>query len=320
MDKIDQKIIKELLLNSRIPLNQLGKKIRVGREVVLYRMNRMFKNGIIKNFYAVVNTGALGFFRYSIFVQLKNVTKEKEKEIFEFFEKHKATTYMSSLIGRWNFAFDMLAKSRKHLNQMIKDILSKFSNYIKKYVIIETTTEEEFYPTKLVGMKSGLKAHTYSEEKQSIDSKDRKILRLLSNNSRMSYAELSKKVGLSANAIRYKIKEMQIKGIIIGYSIFLDIKKIGRIIHNLQIRISNPEVENKIKSFLREDKRALYFYKYVGNENWDFDIGIIVRNEPEVRDFLHDLRENFGEDMEFNDLYLILDEGKPYLPEIIFED
>lgn len=320
MDKIDKKIIKELLLNSRIPVNKLGKKIKVSREVVLYRINRLVKNDIIKNFYTVVNTGILDFVRHTCFFQLKNVTKEKEAEIFEFFVNHKAITYIGPLVGRWNFAFDMLAKNRNQLNEFIKGILSKFSHYIKKYVVIETTTEEEFYPTKLIGVKSSFKAHTYAEEKQKINKKDKEILKLLANNSRINYVELSKKLRLSANAIRYKIKEMEKKGIILGYTVLLDFRTLNCRCYNLQIKLSNPEIENKLRTFIREDIRALYFYRYIGNENWDLDIGIIVEDELKLREFLLELREFFGDAIEFNDLYIVLEERKPYLPDIVFED
>jgi len=319
MDKIDKKIAKELLLNSRIPLNRLARKIKVSREVVLYRLNRMIRGKVIKNLYTTVNTQAIGFLRYTCFFQLKNVTKEKEAEIFEFFVNHKAITYIGPLVGRWNFAFDMLAKDRSQLNEFIKAILSKFFQYIKKYVIIETTTEEEVYPNKLIGVKSSFKANPSTDKTFKLDSKDKKILRLLANNSRIDYVELAKEIGMSANAIRYKIREMERNGIISGYTIWLDFRKLGLRCYNLQIKVTNPDIENKLRAFIREDSRALYFYKYIGNENWDMDIGIIVEDELKLGEFLLELRDLFGEAVEFNDLYIILEERKPYPPAIVFE-
>ena len=46
MDKKDQKILTELLINSRIPINHLAKKVGTSREVTTYRLNKLTKNKI----------------------------------------------------------------------------------------------------------------------------------------------------------------------------------------------------------------------------------------------------------------------------------
>ncbi|MBU4308384.1 MAG: winged helix-turn-helix transcriptional regulator, partial [Nanoarchaeota archaeon] len=47
MDKKDERILLELISNSRIPINQLAKKVGLSREVVNYRLKNLAKQKII---------------------------------------------------------------------------------------------------------------------------------------------------------------------------------------------------------------------------------------------------------------------------------
>ncbi|QLY24239.1 Lrp/AsnC family transcriptional regulator [Bdellovibrio sp. KM01] len=55
-----------------------------------------------------------------------------------------------------------------------------------------------------------------------LDETDRKILSLLKEDSRMQFAEIGKKVNLSAPAVHARVKKMEAAKIIQGYSIAID--------------------------------------------------------------------------------------------------
>ena len=55
------------------------------------------------------------------------------------------------------------------------------------------------------------------------------------------------------------------------------------------------------------------------NKEWDFDVGIIVRNSLELRDFILELREHFGDVLKIHDSYSVIEELKGnYAPEGVF--
>ncbi len=60
-----------------------------------------------------------------------------------------------------------------------------------------------------------------------LDEKDLKILEELRKNSRISYTELAKIVELSDVAVIKRIKKLEEKGVIRGYTIIVDPRKIG---------------------------------------------------------------------------------------------
>jgi len=318
MDKKDKKLLAELMINSRIPINKLAKKVGISREVATYRLNKLIKDKTILNFYTIINTEALGFSRFGCCLQLKNITAQKEKEFLDFLINHKFVTYLGPIVGKWNFGFDLLVKDKEHLERIIKEITNYAEGNIESFIVISIGAEQGFFPTKLMGINKEI---IYNKPTKSIklDKIDLEILKLISKNSRIGYIEMSKNLNLTSNAIKYRIKNLENSGIIRGYTISLDSKKIGYEYRNIRIKL----IGNKGKiliNFLRQSKDVIYFYEYLGNENWDIDIGIMVQNSLQLRDFILQLKEKFGDIIKIYEIYALIEESKGnYAPEGIFE-
>jgi len=317
MNKKDQRIIVELVANSRISINKLSKKVGVSREVALYRVSKLKKN-IIKGFNTLIDYKILGYNKYTFFIKLKGISLEKEKEFTDYLTKHNFVTYLGSVIGKWNVVFDILVKNDKHLEEIIRDITKEASQYLESYIIIGSGIREEYFPTKFVGVKKSVHVkELLGNKKYKIDGVDKTILKLISNNARIEYTELSKKLKLTPNAIKYRIKSLEKNRIILGYTISLDFKKLEYEFYNIQIKLSNID-NQRIISFLRNHYMVVYYYKYLGHDNWDIDIGIIAKDSMDLRDFILELRENFGDIIDIYDLYPIVEITKDELPLGIF--
>jgi len=317
MDVKDKKILGELVLNSRIPLNRLAKKVGLSREVVTYRINQLKLKGIITNFHAIIDEEKLGFLRNTCFIQLKGISPTKEKQFFEYLKRHKAVTYCGTVIGKWNVVFDIISKDRKDMDKIVKEIQNKIKNNLAIFAIAGNTISGGYYPEKIFETKSHIE--NKNNKKVKVDKMDLKILNILSNNARTEYSEISRKLDLTANAIKYRIQNLESSGIVSGYTISVDVKKLGYSWYNIQIKLITGEKE--VEDFLKKEKIAIYHYHYIGNENWDIDIGIIVRDSEELRDFIIKFREKFPEFVKIHDVYVILDVIKENLaPDILFEE
>jgi Lrp/AsnC family leucine-responsive transcriptional regulator len=55
LDLKDRKILYELDLDARQPLTRIGKKVGLSKDVVSYRMKKLQDEGIIKNYYTVID-------------------------------------------------------------------------------------------------------------------------------------------------------------------------------------------------------------------------------------------------------------------------
>ena len=63
IDAKDRRILYELDKNCRQSNSQIGKKVGLGRDVVSYRIDKLMKQGVIDNFFTVIDT-----FRCCVFI------------------------------------------------------------------------------------------------------------------------------------------------------------------------------------------------------------------------------------------------------------
>ena len=320
IDIKNKKILTELIINSRIPINQLAKKVGISREVATYRINKLIQEKIILDFYTIIDIQKLGFSKAGCLIQFKGISKEKEKEFLDYLVEHEFVTYLGPLTGKWNLAFDIVYKDKEQLSSIIKELENKFTRFLDKILVISSGFEEESFPAKIFGSKKETK---YKEIKKDVkaDKIDLEILKELSVNSRIEYKELADKIKLSANAIKYRIKNLEKSGIILGYTLSVDFRKLQYEMYNIQIKKTSSKNEEELKKFLRQNSKVIYFYEHLGNENWDLDIGILTKNSSKLREFILELRENFGEIIRINDIYIIVEESKGnFAPQGIFKN
>src|SRR3989338_6125652 len=89
LDLLDKKILAELDKNARVSYSELGKRIRIAKETVKYRMQLLEKKGIVQGYYAVIDFSKLGYTIYRLYLKLSGTTPEKEREITEYLTNSK---------------------------------------------------------------------------------------------------------------------------------------------------------------------------------------------------------------------------------------
>ncbi|UCF49324.1 MAG: Lrp/AsnC family transcriptional regulator [Thermoplasmatales archaeon] len=83
---------------------------------------------------------------------------------------------------------------------------------------------------------------------ENIDLKDRKILYHLDLNSRQSFSQIGKKVGLHKDTVAFKVKRFQKKGIIVRFNTIIDALKLGYTCMRFYINFQyiTPEIKKEI--------------------------------------------------------------------------
>jgi Lrp/AsnC family leucine-responsive transcriptional regulator len=91
-----------------------------------------------------------------------------------------------------------------------------------------------------------------------LDIKNRKILEQLEFNTRQSNRQLAKKVGVSKDAVAYRIAKLEEEKIIEGYYAVLNIAKLGLIQFKIFISLQNTdsEIEKEIIEYLKNDENV----------------------------------------------------------------
>ncbi|MFC1800722.1 winged helix-turn-helix transcriptional regulator, partial [Nanoarchaeota archaeon] len=201
LDKKDMRILYELDVNARQPISQIAKKVGLSKEVVNYRIKNLTKKGIIEGFYTIIDSAKLGYFTIRVYLTLGNTTVDKEKEIIDFIVKQKNALYVSKLsnsldvaIGMWVKTFDEFAKFKNELETKYRKYLSIFliyNHYKRDYLINENKGESA--ELAVIGTPHEIK----------ISDTEHRLLKLIADNARISLLDISKKIGVTPNAVKY---------------------------------------------------------------------------------------------------------------------
>ena len=85
-----------------------------------------------------------------------------------------------------------------------------------------------------------------------MDSRDREIIKQLSENARTSYSELGRSLGITEAAVRKRIQKLEREGIIRGYKAKIDHRKTGKVVSLTGLDVA-PErlawVSSRVKEF-----------------------------------------------------------------------
>ena len=75
----------------------------------------------------------------------------------------------------------------------------------------------------------------------------------------------------------------------------------------------------KVIQFLKNQKSVLYYYQYFGNKDWDIDIGAVIKDKKELKELIQEIKQNFGEIINFKEIYMIEKIFKEELPQGVFD-
>jgi Lrp/AsnC family transcriptional regulator, leucine-responsive regulatory protein len=325
IDEYDRKILLELYKDSREGASVIGRRIRLSRENVNYRIKRLENQGLIREYNTYFNETALGLKRFVFCIQLINLRGETEHEIMDFLKKHHCVTWLGPAAGKWSVIFDVVIHQDKKVIEVINNFFTKYEKNIGAYISFPAE-EEKTYFYKVISsaedsaVKRKIKNNKIKLNKIKLDDIDWKILKELNEDARVSYVALSQKTNLTANAIKKRVKNLESAGIIDGYTISIDIRKLGYEWYTLNLNLAKfgEETENKLKSFFKMHKNVIFYCR--DNGVWEYDVGIFAKNSGELREFINELRAKFAEEIRIADVFVILEEVKGYkLPSGVFQ-
>ena len=113
-----------------------------------------------------------------------------------------------------------------------------------------------------------------------MDDLNLKIIKQLQQNSRLSFAEIGRNVGLSAPAVAERVQKLEEAGVIKGYSLILDHEKLGFYVQaQITLKTATPDFRNFVKR-LDQFPEVLECIKLTG-ENCA-SLRVVARNNVEL--------------------------------------
>ena len=120
-----------------------------------------------------------------------------------------------------------------------------------------------------------------------VDEIDLSILKEIQVNSRISFADIGRKINLSPSAVRERVQKLEDNGVIKKYSADIDYAKIG---YGIEAFIILKLYSGKLKIFMNEShqfseiKKA---YRITGSQN--IHMKVALRNQLHLQEFIDKL-------------------------------
>ncbi len=132
---------------------------------------------------------------------------------------------------------------------------------------------------------------------------DRKILELLSKDSRASYTDLSKELGISDVAVKKRIDKLLSEGVIKNFTINIDYEKLGKPVYGIVLLKIIPKELERVKAFLEKTEEIISKKRVLGE--YDFIIEIAAESITKLKEFIEEKLGNVKGVIETNTLILV---------------
>ncbi len=147
-----------------------------------------------------------------------------------------------------------------------------------------------------------------------LDAINRKILAALQENARISYAELGKKVHLSAPAVAERMRKLESAGVITGYSLEINLDKVGYpIVALVQCKVYRTK-EREFKALVLSYDEVIECHNVTGEQ------AFLVKLAVESMSQLDDILEAFIDFSDTNTMMILSTPIDRALPETFFKD
>jgi len=310
LDIKDRKILYELDLNCRQSNAQIGKKVGLKRDVVTYRIKKLEDEGIIKNYYAVINTFRLGYNVFRIYINFQYVNQIIKDRIIKYFVDYKNSWVVASIKSEIDLSVVIWVKDIFEFYQFWDVTLDKFEDYFEKftlsiYILSEVYKksylflgDKNFDNSLICKMKCGGKTFE-------IDKTDYKLLNELAVHARSPLIKLAKTLGLSSQSVNYRIQNLIKNNVIEAFRVNIDLSKLNLQKFKVDIHLKDHKSKKLIFDYLKSKSYLEFMNITIG---WaDLEPELVVKNFDELMRILSEINSRFSQAIK-KQSFLIIEE------------
>jgi Lrp/AsnC family transcriptional regulator for asnA, asnC and gidA len=277
IDETDAAILKTLLKESRTSFTEIAKNCKITVGAVRMRYKRLWKTGVINGEIMQVNPNSLG---YKCICDIGiTAAAENEQKIIDFLKSKNYITHVFGPFGKYTIGAKVALYDTQKLAGIIADIES--NSYIKhadsliwaeavdidhveNLVISPSMREHERIPAQ-----QGAPANVAQVQ---IDEIDRKIAKILSEKSRMSFRKIAQQLGLSVKNVVQRYRKLR-GNVLTLSSITVDLKKLGyNAMAHVLIKVANRSKTLEVRTQLLQIPNLLVAIRYIGS----YDLFVLV--------------------------------------------
>jgi DNA-binding Lrp family transcriptional regulator len=240
-------------------------------------------------FYTLINASHLGFTYYRIFIKLENHDDTLLKKIIIYLRSNLRVADLDILEGDFDLAFLTMHQKPCELNQFMSNLSEEFGDYIKDKEVCNVLRLNicavDFWENKLYDSKTMSFDNPFVVE---CTDKEMEILNMIARDSRLQLVDISRRLGMSPNLVKYHLRRLEKTGVIAGYSTALNMWKLERIPVMINFKLKKQGDIPKILELLSPHGKYIWAYECVGD--FDLSIKVLTDNMNDMLKLLKNLK------------------------------
>ncbi len=328
IDSYDRKILFELDCNSRRPLSEVARKVRLGRDLVVSRMARLHESGVLRRCTALINPYKLGYTLYKTYLKLE-ANRERHAQLVTFLNSHPATFWLAECYGSWDLIWCIAARTPKEAYDIQDLLFSEYSDVVSGYGVYTFVNNWWFPKKNLLGatahqaegwnFKIPEVALGMNPDQITLDDLEKELLKLLSMDSQVSVTELAELVKSTPAVVKYRLEKLEKSGVIAGYRVELDRALLGLTLFNvqLQLRNFNGDMEREFHTYCRNHPLVLEYIQQLGS--CKLELVVEAKDYIQFSSVVEELRERFSRIIKSFDYLMIKRDYFHRTPRCLFD-
>lgn len=316
IDLKDRKILHQLDCDARQSFRSLGKKIGLSKDVILYRVKRLEKEGIIENYYTVIDASKLGYISFRFYFVFQYTTPEIKKEIIDYFIENKYTYFVGPIEGIYDLCVIMWIKDVMDFHSFYKQTLKKYGYYFKEINFCLYVELLHYRSSFLLDEPDNRTKplNTGGQKKVETDKLDIQILKTIAGDARLPTIEIAEKLNITTTVVNYRMKKMLKNGIIQGFRTNMNYLLLDYQNFKVDIHLKEFKDIDKITQYITINPHLFYINKTAGHA--DLEIEFYVKTINHVHEIMEDLTTKFPGKVKYYNTYNILNFIKrQFMPE-----
>jgi len=317
LDIKDRRILAELDLNARATFQQIGKKVKLSKETVIYRIKRLEKRKIIQRYTTLVNFSKLGYTGYAVFSRFKKVNNKLKQDIINYLKNIPELYWIALVGGKFDLVFGIMAKSVFQFNKILYQLLNKYGDYLVDNSTLIRTELRQYKRDYLIKEKpKQFKPPFFGKEPKTeiLDDLDSNILSIMSNNARIQILDLARILKKPASTISSRVKQMEKREIIQKYTTSIRSQNYKMQSYRLLLYLENMDQNSRSRlfSYINQNQNMILAIETVGN--WNFEATLEVESHEELQQEISKLRNTFPRTIKNIEFLIMFEDDLVYDP------
>jgi DNA-binding Lrp family transcriptional regulator len=304
LDSYDRKILFELDCNSRRSLSEVARTVRLGRDLVTYRLERLLTSGVLRRCAALVNPYKLGYTLYKVHLKLE-ANRERSQKLIQELDQHAHTFWLAESYGKSDLMWTFAARSPKEAFDIQNEIFSEYHDVIAAYSVY-TFVNNWWFPKKHLLGASGREIQGWNFEmptlaigtnpdQYTLDGLEGQMVALLSQNARLSSTELAEQVSSTPAVVKYRLEKLERLGVITGYRVDINRAALGLTLFNVQLqpRDFDRTKEKQFLEYCRTHPQVLEYIQQLGD--CKVELVIEAKDYAQFASVMDELRDRFAQ-------------------------